>query len=87
MGIPQFQLASAARLLVERQRTRNVHIQYDFMMISQIVVDVGRRYLAGCDGFDDSGRSGYAVSARENAGDGCDDWPCPDSLKPPSTCC
>ena len=53
-------------MIVETNRRQN-DIRRDLMVESEVFVNVGSRYLSGCDRTDDGRRTSHAVTTCEDA--------------------
>ena len=67
-GLALCQVHSSTRSTVVQTCLRDLHITGDLMMISQILVDIGRNYLRRRDRLDNRRRPARTVASREYAG-------------------
>ena len=57
-----FQFRSSARQIIIRDRTRNIHVNRNFMVEAEVGIYIGCCNLAGCDSIDNCRWTRYAVS-------------------------
>src|SRR5699024_7723036 len=68
LGLLHGQLAASAAGALPQVGGGNLDIHSDFVLVAQVLINVGSRHLTGGNGLDNRSRAGDAVAAGKNSG-------------------